>query len=599
MASAGDKPSSGAKEVECASCRSLGRSEKAVKYCINCMECMCQQCLNICHTPKPMRHHKFSDIGSQLDKSTDDLDLLQKMSTLVACPSHPNETIKFHCLDHDTFCCTHCIVVDHRKCIKVIDTEKQVIGGEVKGEMLKIKGSVSSALEEANDILEQMQLRAQSYDKQTLTIAETLNEIRGRINKLLDDLESKCNKTAKTLCINETLKIEHTMDRLKTEIAALETHASLVTKIDECGSASHQYIARITSKEKLKDFEIMLEETASNFQSSNVSLKQEKLLKMFFSLDENDIVKLGSVVKSPDKPLSSQFNTNGRLERCTFNKTAEKKVKANYSCSNHQNYSSIVCLPNNQLVLLDSCNDSGNLLLVSEDGKVLSSCDFVSYGATSNSKPYCITVTKPEGLIALSLPEQKKICSVSTTDGQLNITDKVIQTKHKPGAIFGLKNGNLAVAWRDPAAFGIIEIHAASADKEDKVYFCKDKAGRSLESFEYMAIDEERSHVIQPCKTDRAVYCIDFNGNPKFKYTNPELDYPRGVAVDRDGNIYVCDYLPSCIHVISPTGSASRLIKDEWRPLAIAFNKDGDRFAITRRMNDSLITFFRVQIENS
>ena len=317
------------------------------------MECMCQQCLSICHTPKPMRHHEFSDIGSKLDKSTDDLDLLQKMSTLVACPSHPNDTITFHCLDDDIFCCTYCVVANHRKCSKVIDTEKQVIGEERKDDMLNTKRSASSVLEDAKEIMEQMKSRKESCDKQIRIIAETLKEIRGKINKLLDELENKCNETAKALSLQETLKIQQKMDKLKTEMETFEAHASLVTKIDECGSASHQYIARIRSREKLKDFEIFLEETASNFQSMNVSLKQKELLNTLLRLDENGIEKLRTVDESPDEPLSSPFNTNTRLQSYIFNQTAKKVVKESYS-GEFQVYYSAVFLPNNQLVLLDS-----------------------------------------------------------------------------------------------------------------------------------------------------------------------------------------------------------------------------------------------------
>ena len=57
-------------------------------------------------------------------------------------------------------------------------------------------------------------------------------------------------------------------------------------------------------------------------------------------------------------------------------------------------------------------------------------------------------------------------------------------------------------------------------------------------------------HVIQPCRNDKEIYCFDLEGNPKFQYTNTELKEPRGGALDRDGNIYVCDYPAEVIHLI-------------------------------------------------
>ena len=115
-----------------------------------------------------------------------------------------------------------------------------------------------------------------------------------------------------------------------------------------------------------------------------------------------------------------------------------------------------------------------------------------------------------------------------------------------------------------------------------------------------MAIDENRSHVIQPCTTDEAVFCFDFNGNPKFKYKGKDNFYPRGVAVDGYGSIFVCDYNNDAIHVISPTGNALRVIQKSegcpTLPLAIGFKKNGEEFAVTKRGSPyRQVTFFGFQ----
>lgn len=589
-----DKPSS-SPEVECASCKSLGRSEKAVKYCLNCMECLCQLCLNICHTLKPMRHHEFIDISNACDKGNDDLNLLRKMSSLTACASHP-ETIKFHCLDDDSFCCTICIVADHGKCSKVVEIEKEVVGEAYRRDMAHTKHSASNVLQFAHEAIEKLQSGIKVQNKQADDIAEHMTVIRYKIIKVLDELESKCNTTAKDLTKRETTKIQDEIRRLKSEVESFESHVTLMEKTDKTGSASHQYIAKKNCQEKLRQFEDFMEETTRKFESIKVGFKHEKLLDELLNLGINDTTKLGSVRESPDNPIITlHVYAEAKLKCYIISKVGEEEVKENYTSKTTPTYSSEVFLSNNQLVLLDSYIDTGHCLLVSEAGKVLSSCDFLSCGASSKNKPYCITDTKLEGVIAVSMPKQKQIRFVSTKNGQLKVSDKSIQTKYKPGAICGLKNGDIAVAWNDPVAFGLIDINKLI----DKVYFCQDKAGRSLKSFDYIAVDEDRSHVIQPCTTDRAVYCFDFNGNPIFEYTHLELNNPQGVAVDKDGNIYVCtnDYPKSCIHVISPTGAASRMIKDGCppKPLAIAFNKDGDMFAVTCTLSYRLITFFSVK----
>ena len=113
-----------------------------------------------------------------------------------------------------------------------------------------------------------------------------------------------------------------------------------------------------------------------------------------------------------------------------------------------------------------------------------------------------------------------------------------------------------------------------------------------------MAVDEIRKHVIQPCSTDNAVYCFDYEGYPKFKYTSADLENPYGVALDGDGNVYVCSYSESAIHTISPTGKLIRIIKESCptNPRAVAFKENGEEFAVTRASSDDrVVTFFRLQ----
>lgn len=104
------------------------------------------------------------------------------------------------------------------------------------------------------------------------------------------------------------------------------------------------------------------------------------------------------------------------------------------------------------------------------------------------------------------------------------------------------------MSWQDPVAFGIYRFTCSTSINcsIERVYYDHDAEGRELKTFDFMAIDETRSHIIQPCSSDETVYCFDFKGNPKFAYNN-NVGLPRGVACDADGNKYVCDqarYLP-------------------------------------------------------
>ena len=154
--------------------------------------------------------------------------------------------------------------------------------------------------------------------------------------------------------------------------------------------------------------------------------------------------------------------------------------------------------------------------------------------------------------------------------------------KYKPVAIHGLRNNDIAVLWGCPWAFGIITPTGGSY--HEKVYFNQDKGQKKLTSNGFMAVDDEREHVILPSQRDHTIYCYDFEANQVFAYHDINIVSPRGVAIDGDGDIYTCESSRGNIIVLSPAGILIRFIIDEspTRSLGIGFIEDGKTFAVTQ-----------------
>ena len=196
----------------------------------------------------------------------------------------------------------------------------------------------------------------------------------------------------------------------------------------------------------------------------------------------------------------------------------------------------------------------------------------------------CATVLS-SGEIVINLPAERKLF-IASWNGKRAIASYAIELPHVPRVLHGLNNGDLAVPWSNPTAFGIIS--QSSWSHNMKVFFDRDRAGRIFKSFDYMAIDEKRSRVVQPCAWDRAVYCFDFKGNPQYKYKNPFIRIPGAVALDGDGNAYMCDVATSSIHVISVDGMYLHVIRGDncpQTPQTIAFLKDGRKFLVAQKHN--------------
>ena len=589
---------------KCASCKSLGRESKPTVFCLDCIESLCLGCSEIRHTYRPIQHHKCIDIEKTF-KNGDTAETISMLSEYLdlSCDSHPNEAINYFCKDNKVFCCAACRLTDHKMCKSVLTINELVEAEGVKKKKEHMTELISQLSEYVETVVSKIESCATDYKKQIEEIARKFKEIRTKINQKMDSLEEALNEQAKAMAKQHVLMTTEVIDGLKEMTGNLRVYEGLTETIETCGSQIHQYI--ITSKiiGKIKDQESAILDTTRAFRFTELSLKPQSPLLEILQIGLNDSHKLAYVEEQTNYNYSlPAYEVASLLEYDKITKTCHKLVQVNYKGGYEPTYDSLVYLPNSDFVLIDTRNDEGYCILAQGDGTVLASRDFKYCADTSTGscKPYCATVIK-NGEIAVSIPEKKKICIISA-DKQLKSTFTG-STKYKPNAIHGLRTGDIAVAFDDPVAFGIISFDDIPEPTEKThVYFSHDKEGRELKNFNCMTVDENRSHVIQPCITDRAVYCFDFNGNPKFKYKGKDNFYPKGVAVDSYGSVFVSDsiYNNSAIHVISPTGNALRVIQESegcpgW-PLAIGFKKNGEEFAITKNSSPHRqVTFFGFQ----
>ena len=257
-------------------------------------------------------------------------------------------------------------------------------------------------------------------------------------------------------------------------------------------------------------------------------------------------------------------------------------------------YSGLLFLPDNQLLLVDSYH--GYCCLVDENFVATKRWDLDGKrplvdenNCYSNERhATCLGDT----IIAVSITLNKTILFL-TYDSEF--TEKVrLKCEYEPKALCALSNGDIAVAWDEPVAFGIISSQVWGDNGKvfqcedgmgycEKVYFREDNAGRELITFQCMAVDKKRGHVIQPCTVESAVYCFDLDGNPVFCYEPDVLREPEGIAVDEEGNIYICDKPENSIHIISAEGIAIIIIEEgcPQRPIAIDYDKGKNVFAAT------------------
>ena len=370
------------------------------------------------------------------------------------------------------------------------------------------------------------------------------------------------------------------IDSLKDRVQTLREYLYLIENCLGDASEDTVFICVKKIKKLCQEFIKSILQKGSTLVIKSFDLKSEKLLDDLLSIGPNDLSKLVRIhekettaIVTPDTVIASDVTYS-------FEHIAAKPIQAKLKLG-APTYNCLLYLANNNILLVDS--DKGSCCLLDDQYREIASRKFISgeesaeRGGAFRRQQYAADLGND--LIAISLTTDKKICFVSSSD--LTYKGEIV-CQGTPKAICALSSCELAISWEDPVAFGIIVLQGGSYS--EICYFTKDKTGRVLKTFDHMTVDKKLRHIIQPCAIDRMVYCFRLDGEPVFVYKNDELTQPRGVAVNSDGIIFVCNMVAKgSIHILSEYGLPVTVVKESvpTYPLAVTVTKEGDRFAVS------------------
>ena len=273
-----------------------------------------------------------------------------------------------------------------------------------------------------------------------------------------------------------------------------------------------------------------------------------------------------------------------------FRKVKDFRITLSRKCS--PTFTGLTLFHENTLLLCDNCghNDTcGYLCLFNLKNNCTTKIEM--------DKPFSVcALMNPESMAAVSVPNNKMIYLVSACDDWLKV-EKTFETKREPLSLIGLRDGRIGITWKCPPSFEIVDI--SGEDMTQVRYYTGDSSGRRFKSFRYVAVDENRSHIIQPCHVDNAVYCFHFSGDPVFTYTDTRLKGPYGVDTDLNGYIYICSRLNDTIHILSPTGSQLKIIFEDIPscPQTIRFDTSGSHVWMTAFDRYDIVSLYTIEKE--
>ncbi|VDH90060.1 Hypothetical predicted protein [Mytilus galloprovincialis] len=159
IASLMDQSESTGTKQECHMCKKQNKQNLATRWCRECSEAFCDDCLQLHNLMKFSADHRVVKI-----EKIDTLSARASEPSFIidTCSVHKSKVLDAFCFDHQELCCVYCITLHHRKCeniqaIDMIENKKDKIE-TLRYELTEVKNKTGKLTEEKD--LEKVKLNA-------------------------------------------------------------------------------------------------------------------------------------------------------------------------------------------------------------------------------------------------------------------------------------------------------------------------------------------------------------------------------------------------------------------------------------------------------
>ena len=275
MAKNCEKGSDSLKEVKCAPCEEEGESKAAVKFCIDCNQSICQQCVSFHRRVKQIKDHKLVD-----QTNSSDLQCAQLLAQSLNCPNHQNKKIELMCKDHDVMCCLTCATVKHRNCSNVFEVADLAAENCMKTESQKYTEHLENTKQYIVDMIKlQDNHKGKLQADVDVSLLKTIKDIRRKVNAMLTSLEANIHVKSREMADEQFKRYATEKKKWKENLYSVNENIKLLETVCQSGSNVHIFIALERIQKKL--FEIdhtILNQGKTLTLANGINVEEESIL---------------------------------------------------------------------------------------------------------------------------------------------------------------------------------------------------------------------------------------------------------------------------------------------------------------------------------
>ncbi|VDI04369.1 Hypothetical predicted protein [Mytilus galloprovincialis] len=537
----------------CGTCSRRSKSTKAVKYCTDCEDSMCSDCVDFHGSIKTFNTHHVIDIN-----------VIEGKPLVVnkSCKVHPDMVLEYFCTDHDTMCCRSCMASDHRSCEKLMPIEvfaKGVKDSAMFEEMAKDITTLNSAVKELE---EKKKKSIVSLKDSKLTVKQDVKNFKTRLLKRIEDIEAALMSEIDKLHTDISNEANDNLDKICNQKQKIQNITEQFKSVSKHGSESQIFMLINNVKEELNCSAIDFQELMSAQKDVSLSFKEfdsQAIMKSFGSVEIKEA--FPNINYKPFKLHQAQFLKHQRKLPTKFELDVKFKVADSYHVG-------IGVTKDNRLFL---CNWNGStLFVISDKGKQLATVqmDGEQWGIAMEEDKNTAWVTLPDKksvqTVDIAAMKKGQLIKVPTECYGIAIIDDQLAVGGYGKIYIISKTGDL----KKTLDVGERTVHSLSVGPKNQLYFAQDEKSK----LKYIGLDGTVTSV-----------------------SAEDTHNVIGVLSDRIGNAYFLEYRASNIKLFSFEDKSIKTIltsKDGLTdPRGFAFSKDWSKLFVSNYNAGEILAF--------
>ncbi|KAL4217415.1 hypothetical protein ACF0H5_023865 [Mactra antiquata] len=238
-------------EYNCSCCANDNLSKEALKYCVECQQYCCQDCLTSHGRISSLKGHSFLDNSSA--KSQGQPRTLKAFPT-KQCSKHAGMILYMYCESHDAVCCYVCAAEDHKSCKDIVSVSYNI-------DRLYSKIGTSQDTLEPNDTIDKMikyhTTLLQQLQESKVSAIKAVSDFRIEMENYLKKLEEVSireiedeYKKLESVILEERKRYEDFIDDLKNLKQEIAQASANIAELFVCTKLAEKKNSTIKDDEK-------------------------------------------------------------------------------------------------------------------------------------------------------------------------------------------------------------------------------------------------------------------------------------------------------------------------------------------------------------